>query len=139
KDFSIIRGHAYMSYPLHSAVSRFETPKISTIGQYKSADQRIRAVSPNFFSTVGTSFLKVTMEKPSGYSLDKQLYTVEGSYSMIIGELYRDLLDLRDLNGTFMLKFTEPTERLPKLSYFLMKPLAYCSAAPGITMSQFPS
>lgn len=134
----IITGYTYMSFPLHN-YAPFNQPDISNLGKYSSAGQRIRAISSNFYSVVRPKYLKISEQIPSGYSLDELLYTFEGSSRMMIGELYRDLLHLKDgLNSTFLINYNEPTERFPKYYYSLVKPLAFMMSSPAVKFSQFP-
>lgn len=96
-------------------------------------------MSPNFFTTLRSNFLKVSAWVPSSYQIDQQLYTTRGSYSMIMGDLFWDYLNLRNVDSSFIFRITNATAQFPNYYYALMKPMAFVVSSPAAFFSNYPT
>eukprot|EP00761_Pharyngomonas_kirbyi_P010043 gb/GECH01010061.1/.p1 GENE.gb/GECH01010061.1/~~gb/GECH01010061.1/.p1 ORF type:complete len:1277 (+),score=329.52 gb/GECH01010061.1/:1-3831(+) len=181
---SVIDSYAFMSRPLHEEIPRTSYPRLANPGRFAGFQQRIRAISPGFFHTTGTRFLRVesTASPLSTWSLSQQLYAARSSGRLLFGALYAD--ELRANEDTVLL--VRATERaaesgssparqsggggfqpgggggdgdgdggqpsiggvlgsssgsapIAQHHQYLLRALGFLSAAPGMTLSQFPA
>mmetsp|Transcript_844 Transcript_844/g.2906 ORF Transcript_844/g.2906 Transcript_844/m.2906 type:complete len:1061 (-) Transcript_844:73-3255(-) len=137
RDSSVVEECAFMSHALDH-VTPFQRPELTNLGRYHLQGQNIKAITPNFFKVADRSFLSISSWEKSGFDIDEQLYTERGSYRMIIGSLFRNLLSLDSLEGQMFLELQRNTERFPEYQYRYYKPLAYLDAAPASFFSGYP-
>lgn len=107
---------------------------IFNLGRTKRAINSIKAILPNYFKVTGDQFLKKNLEKKSGWDLSQQLYSKNGSQSIILGTTFEKLMNL-NLNSIINLDLIINNNRTSRL---LLKPLAFLSVSPGFRFSQFP-
>eukprot|EP01016_Furgasonia_blochmanni_P040533 TRINITY_DN5182_c0_g1_i1.p1 TRINITY_DN5182_c0_g1~~TRINITY_DN5182_c0_g1_i1.p1 ORF type:complete len:963 (+),score=283.19 TRINITY_DN5182_c0_g1_i1:176-3064(+) len=110
---------------------------ITNIGQLYNFNPKIVGVSPNIFKISFPEYLTVAQQdRENGLDLLEQLYTPQGSQSMVLGEFYRAKLDLSlDKDSTFLVKvyngiFTRTHE---------MRVASVLNSAPAFLFSQIPS
>lgn len=138
KSNPLITGYAYITKGLDEVTS-LGMPLLTNLGQLKRSPSRVKGISPQFYRTSRSQFLKIAQQDTSnGYTLDEKLYTSDATDKTIISTSYIDLLNL-NVNNLFMTQYISPTGRFPKYTYGLMEALAFLSSSPSGTFSMFPN
>lgn len=140
-----IAGFAWVSLPLSLTNDSIEMQEISNLGHLYRDVNFVYAVSPNFFEIAIPGFLNINevahdpdINLANENQLAYQLYSAEGSKSMILGTRYKDFLGLSlSQYSHFLLDTTYDASSVPV--HTRLKPMAFLDSAPIFTFSKFPS
>lgn len=140
-----IADYAWVSYGLISTSGAIQKTETSNLGHLYRNSATVSAVSPNFFEVAIPGFLNIhqvaydpDINLQTDSQLAYQLYSAEGSKSMILGSLYQQRmgLSLEDYSH-FLFDVTYSGMSAP--NHTRLKPMAFLDSAPFFTFSKFPS
>ncbi|EGG20920.1 DUF214 family protein [Cavenderia fasciculata] len=141
------------SFPTFAGVS-WSPVVISTVGHIYWDTNHVYAISPNYFETGLSQFLKVgDVSSDPDYTLDplnlglsQQMYSTKSSNGLLIGALYQSWFDAQ-VDANILFKTTIPASYAtrtaipgsPNITTSLAHPIAMIKSAPGLGFSEFPS
>eukprot|EP00026_Physarum_polycephalum_P001697 Phypoly_transcript_01699.p1 GENE.Phypoly_transcript_01699~~Phypoly_transcript_01699.p1 ORF type:complete len:1053 (-),score=137.59 Phypoly_transcript_01699:52-3186(-) len=138
-----IENFAWVSQPLRFCSPNIVTNEISNLGHLYRDNSEIYAVSPNFFEVAIPGFLNIhkffhdpDFNLGSENELAYQMYSEEGSKSMIIGTKYESFMGLGKPYSHLLMDTTFNTS---KITHTRLKPSVFLDSAPIFTFSKFPS
>jgi ABC-type antimicrobial peptide transport system permease subunit len=137
-----VAGFAWVSvpFPVDQSISQ---QVIANIGHLYRDVANVYAVSPNFFEIAIPGYLNIhevvhdgDIKLDSENQLAYQLYSEEGSKSLIIGARYESYLGLSIPKSHMLLETSYTTGESSRVR---LKPMGFLDSAPFFTFSEFPS
>ena len=141
-----VDGTTYWTYGVAVINPSMQDISVRTVGGLVSDDIKIRGIASNFYNITDSKFLKIkdrVEPENSGsltkyeYNMDQYMYTVNGSYQLMMGSYFKDRLDI-DLKSNVILEFIERTSQIPKYIYKLFQVGSFLEASPVALYSAFP-
>jgi ABC-type antimicrobial peptide transport system permease subunit len=141
KEHPLIKGR--FTYRSRSLTTVYNENRVQSRGGYASGALEIYAVPPNFLKVVRSRFLKVSEQHDGdirSYNIVKQLYTSRGSWSIVLGTLYKKYLHLNNGINTpvILTSRLDVINGFSKYFYNLLKPMALLDSAPVFYFSKYP-